>query len=218
MSRKPFTVLVEGNIGCGKTTFLQHFSQFNNVNVLKEPIEKWQNVDGNNLLQLLYEDPKRWSMVFQTYAMLTILENHLNAAQHPITLIERSIFSAQYVFIENLHHRNALHSSELETLSQWFHFITNSPVLNLQVDLIFYLRTQPEKALERIRARSRGEESSIQLSFLQEIHQLHDKWLIDGDFPLPAPVIVIDADVSYDEMKTVYGQYENLILGSERPS
>ena len=25
--QKPFTVLVEGNIGCGKTTFLQHFSE-----------------------------------------------------------------------------------------------------------------------------------------------------------------------------------------------
>ena len=25
--QKPFTFLVEGNIGCGKTTFLQHFSE-----------------------------------------------------------------------------------------------------------------------------------------------------------------------------------------------
>ena len=24
---RPFTVLVEGNIGCGKTTFLQHFAK-----------------------------------------------------------------------------------------------------------------------------------------------------------------------------------------------
>ena len=25
--KRPFTVLVEGNIGCGKTTFLEHFSK-----------------------------------------------------------------------------------------------------------------------------------------------------------------------------------------------
>ena len=54
-SSKPFTVLVEGNIGCGKTTFLEHFAQFRQVEVLREPVERWRDVNGHNLLQLMYE-------------------------------------------------------------------------------------------------------------------------------------------------------------------
>ena len=52
---------VEGNIGCGKTTFLEHFSQFEKqVEVLTEPVDRWRNVNGHNLLQLMYEDPSRY--------------------------------------------------------------------------------------------------------------------------------------------------------------
>ena len=36
--QKPFTVLVEGNIGCGKTTFLQHFSEVGLSVILKKTL------------------------------------------------------------------------------------------------------------------------------------------------------------------------------------
>ena len=56
---RPFTVLVEGNIGCGKTTFLEHFAQFSQVEVLKEPVDRWRDVNGHNLLQPMYEVSSR---------------------------------------------------------------------------------------------------------------------------------------------------------------
>lgn len=46
----PFTVFIEGNIGSGKTTFLNHFKKFDNVCLLTEPVEKWRNCGGVNLL------------------------------------------------------------------------------------------------------------------------------------------------------------------------
>lgn len=49
-SNRPFTVLIEGNIGCGKTTFINHFKKYNNVCVLAEPIDMWRDVNGHNLL------------------------------------------------------------------------------------------------------------------------------------------------------------------------
>ena len=65
-SRRPFTVVVEGNIGCGKTTFLEHFSKFEKqVEVLTEPVDRWRNVNGHNLLQLMYEDPSRYLSSFK---------------------------------------------------------------------------------------------------------------------------------------------------------
>ena len=46
----PFTVCVEGNIGCGKTTLLNHMQQKEDIEVLEEPVSKWRNVRGKNLL------------------------------------------------------------------------------------------------------------------------------------------------------------------------
>lgn len=48
--RKPFTVFIEGNIGAGKTTFLNHFKKYDDVCLYTEPVEKWRNVQGFNLL------------------------------------------------------------------------------------------------------------------------------------------------------------------------
>lgn len=52
---KPFTVVVEGNIGSGKTTLLNYFSKFSDVEVLQEPVEKWRDVQGHNLLVCRYK-------------------------------------------------------------------------------------------------------------------------------------------------------------------
>lgn len=48
--KPPFTVFIEGNIGAGKTTFLNHFKKYEDVCLYTEPVEKWRNVQGYNLL------------------------------------------------------------------------------------------------------------------------------------------------------------------------
>lgn len=48
--KQPFTVFIEGNIGAGKTTFLNHFRKHEDVCLHTEPVEKWRNVQGINLL------------------------------------------------------------------------------------------------------------------------------------------------------------------------
>lgn len=48
--RRPLIVAVEGNIGCGKSTFLNFCGEKPGIEVCPEPIGKWTNVDGVNLL------------------------------------------------------------------------------------------------------------------------------------------------------------------------
>ena len=66
-NKRPFTIAVEGNIGAGKSTFLEHFSKVTAVEVFPEPVAKWQNMGGQNLLELQYSDPERWSHLVQSY-------------------------------------------------------------------------------------------------------------------------------------------------------
>ena len=80
-----YKVVIEGNIGCGKSTLLSQFENVSNVQVLTEPVTKWQNLSGCNLLKSLYEDPKRWAFQFQSYVQLTRLQLWLDIDQKPFT-------------------------------------------------------------------------------------------------------------------------------------
>lgn len=53
----PFTVFIEGNIGAGKTTFLNHFNKNENVCLFTEPVDKWRDVQGYNLLVIFIRFP-----------------------------------------------------------------------------------------------------------------------------------------------------------------
>lgn len=72
--------------------------------------------------------------------------------------MERSLHSARYCFVENLHRSGKLAESEYGVLCEWFKFLTTSPKIDLGVDLIVYLRTTPEVAWQRVKARARSEE------------------------------------------------------------
>lgn len=74
-----YHIIVEGNIGSGKTTFLDIFRKCASgcglrSLVMPEPIDKWRNVGGQNLFQLLADDPKRWSFTFQSYVYKTMAD------------------------------------------------------------------------------------------------------------------------------------------------
>ncbi|NP_001296351.2 putative thymidine kinase 2 mitochondrial variant 1 [Taeniopygia guttata] len=69
-------ICIEGNIASGKTTCLDYFAQTTSIEVLKEPLAKWRNVRGHNILGLMYQDASRWGITLQTYVQLTMLEQH----------------------------------------------------------------------------------------------------------------------------------------------
>jgi deoxynucleoside kinase len=209
--RKPFTVLVEGNIGCGKSTLLNYFSKHSSdVTVLEEPVERWRNFQGCNLLQLFYQNTEKYSLLFQSVVQLSMLNNHLYTSDRPIKIMERSIYS-NFVFTTNLFNNGNLRKEEYDTLAHYLQFLVNSPELGVKVDLIIYLRTSPEQAMARIQSRARPEEIDIKLSYLKQLHDLHESWLLNYCFPVPAPVIVIEADdvnINHTAIQAVNQMYE----------
>ncbi|XP_055523245.1 deoxynucleoside kinase isoform X1 [Wyeomyia smithii] len=209
--KKPFTVFIEGNIGSGKTTFLNHFQKYKQrVCLLTEPVEKWRNCGGVNLLDLMYKEPKRWAMPFQSYVTLTMLDMHTSATDKSVKLMERSMFSARYCFVENMLANGMLHQGMYNILQDWYEFIDAN--VYIQADLIVYLRTSPEVVFERMTKRARSEESCVPLKYLQELHELHENWLIHGTFPRAAPVLVLDADLDLNDISSEYKRSETSIL------
>ena len=186
----PFTIVVEGNIGAGKSTLIK--SQTNcltRTELIHEDLEDWINLGGHNLLELYYQNPKQYQYLFQNAVYQSQIKNILSR-KHPIKLMERSPYSSFYVFIHN--HKGIMTDIEFQALKSTFKMITEKPGIGFKPDLIVYVRETPEKCLERIKKRNRPEEKDITLEYLTRIHDLHEEWLIREEKPVPARVIIFD--------------------------
>lgn len=228
------TICVEGNIGCGKTTFLDFFkgrlaaSGEPASEIFVEPVDKWRNVEGENLFHYLYKDPVRYSLAFQTYVQLTMTKLHLKRPK----LMERSIYSARYCFVENLFQLNYLSRLEYVILDKWFkHLVLPddepekdkeydalSRPTGVNLELIIYLRCAPQKVMDRIRVRSRREEKDISYDYIKSLHDLHEDWLMLKRFPVPAPVLVLDTNCKQTSLEQLYEKAEPYILGERKIS
>ncbi|XP_018421948.1 PREDICTED: thymidine kinase 2, mitochondrial [Nanorana parkeri] len=205
------TICVEGNIASGKTSCLQYFSNTANLEVLTEPVAKWRNVHGHNPLALMYQDSSRWGLTLQTYVQLTMLDVHTSPTVAPAKMMERSIHSAKYIFVENLYRSGKMPEVDYVVLTEWFNWIIKN--IDLSVDLIVYLQTSPETCYQRLKMRCREEERVIPLEYLYAIHSLYEEWLIkQTSYPVPAQVLVIDADKNMEEMARHYEENRSRIL------
>lgn len=183
---------LEGNIGAGKTTILKIIGKhFQDVEFVEEPVKMWQNLGGMNLLDAFYSDPKRWGFSFEFFSMLTKIEALLNAANSdkPIIIIERSILSNK-VFMDLSMELGKLDKMEYKMLMTTFDFYLQNiyPVLSG----ILYLDTPVDECIKRITKRNRGEECSIEKSYLQ---LLKDKF---DELANSSTMIVIRIDGLYD--------------------
>lgn len=208
------TILVEGNIGAGKTTFLRHMGRYTNAQIFVEPLDKWTNLNGINLLKLMYENPEEWSYTFQNYTLLTQLENHFIPCEKKLKIIERSIYSGRYCFAEALMMDGKIKRESYQVFVKWFEFLEKS--VKNQIDLIVYLRTTPEKAYERIEKRNRREEDAVPFEYISRLHDLHEAWLFNNG-PIirnEIPLFVLDANLPSETIHAEYERFEQFLLTS----
>ncbi|MCO5182884.1 MAG: deoxynucleoside kinase [Anaerolineae bacterium] len=172
-------VLIEGNIGAGKTTLGRRLAAESDYTFIPEPTDLWREGYASNMLDLFYSDTKRWAFTFQMVAFSTRAKTWHEIEQHTDhqhVLLERSIYCDRYVFAENCVRTGLFTASEHQLYTDMWEFMVRNFVD--EPDKIIYLRTSAEICLERIAARGRNEEAGIPLSYLQELETLHDEWLL----------------------------------------
>jgi len=172
----PIILYIEGNIGTGKSTFLKNLDNDDlkrkyNYDIIYEPVEMWQNV---GILKKFYEDPERYCYLFQSYCLFTRFQLLDTINQNlDYVFIERSIFSDSYIFANTCKKLGQLNDIEFNIYNKWFtQFLSIHPTNYYHI----YLQLDPKICLERINKRNRGEETSISLSYLQELHNAHETW------------------------------------------
>ncbi len=196
--------IVEGNIGAGKSTFLSLIEKhLSHIDVAHEPLHNWQKkVYGQSLLANFYQEPKRWAYSLETFAMICRVREHIKDQEQKNTnrVIERSIYSGHYCFSLNGYKNGFMSDTEWELYNQWFNFLIpqkcNAP------QGFIYLRVSPDVAYQRIKKRNRLAEKKITFSYLQQIHQQHEAFLMDKVGILPelkqVPVLVLDCNEEFE--------------------
>ncbi|OQA36295.1 MAG: Deoxyadenosine/deoxycytidine kinase [Candidatus Dependentiae bacterium ADurb.Bin331] len=200
--------ILEGNIGAGKSTFLQLIERrIPTLGVALEPLHNWQkNVYGQSLLANFYQDPHRWSYSFETFAMICRVREHVREQEmNSVRLVERSIYSGHYCFVHTGYQNGFMSDLEWLLYQEWFNYLI--PNRCLPPKGFIYLRTTPEIAYKRIKKRNRLAEKAITFAYLKQIHEQHERFLITKKDILPeltqVPVLVLDCDQDFEKNSAV---------------
>lgn len=203
-TKKQKIIIVEGNIGAGKSTFLAMIKRYLAVQVVPEPHTQWQQViEGQNLLDMFYTDTKRWGYTFETYAFLTRVMKQQQMAlinPYPLQILERSVFSDCYCFTKNLYEQEIISPLEWHIYQEWFSWLIDTYVT--KPDGFIYMQTSPEVCFERMKKRDRVEEKTVPLSYLQSLHEKHESFLCKkegiADYLKNIPVLTLACDKEFE--------------------
>ena len=217
--------IVEGNTGVGKSSFLTLMTKYcPEISVIHEPVENWSaEFSGKSLLENFYQHPKRWAYTMETMTMFSRVKEHVRE-QQPLNLnrlMERSIYSGHYCFAKNGHAHGFFTQLEWEIYSQWVDYLITNQCKAPQG--FIYLQATPEVCFERMRKRNRSGEESVQMDYVQQIHDWHEKLLIDKqDIPenlQQVPVLVLDCNQDFvenpDRMQVFANQVRDFLLQTQ---
>lgn len=203
--KKKHILVLEGNIGAGKSTFLDILRRNLDIDVIFEPTDKWQQVGASgNLLNLFYSDTPRWAYTFQSYAFISRVqaqqEHEERATDDKVHVIERSVYCDRYCFAKNCFEAGLMSELEWQIYKEWFGWLVEK--YTTRPSGFVYLQATPETCYQRLTKRNRSEESEIPLAYLQALHQRHQDWLIDKkdviDVLKNVPVLTLDCNQDFE--------------------
>jgi len=197
-------ISLDGNIGAGKSTLIQEIRHsIPEIHIVDEPVDQWTYLideHERNMLELFYEDKKRWGYTFQTCALLTRQKNMDSMLQHvkktsngpQIILTERSILTDKHIFADMLYRTGSLSLLEWKLYNSLFDMINQQQ----QVSAIIYISTSSPTSRSRIEKRGRPEEENITMKYLQELDRQHQSWM--ATTTLPVLTLSTEADTPVD--------------------
>jgi deoxyadenosine/deoxycytidine kinase len=189
----PNIISVDGNIGAGKSTFLEEVAEYYRddptVIILKEPVDKWTKLmdpDTNiSLLESYYENPITFAFPFQVYILQTLIQA-MDATikanpQCRLLICERSILTSRHVFSRMLHYHEVMNPIEYQIYENMFQMIPH--IEKYYPTKIFYLKVDPMLCHDRVQLRNRKGEEDITNDYLDECEEFHQQWLEITEIP-----------------------------------
>ena len=193
-------IVVQGNIGSGKSTFVEklktRYGGRKDICFLQEPVNEWLTIkdkEGVNILENYYKDQTKYAFMFQMMAYisrLAMLKRAIESNEYQYIITERCLNTDRNVFCKMLYDDGLIEDIGYQIYNKWFDEFNNFNT----VDYIHvYLKTDPIVSKKRVDKRARAEES-IPIEYLAKCHEYHDKWLLTTD----QKVVLLDSNQDTD--------------------
>jgi deoxyguanosine kinase len=154
-------IVIEGNIGAGKTSLATRLAEETNSRLILEQFE------DNPFLPKFYKEPDRYAFPVE----LTFLADRyqqLKEKINPRDLFQTKTISDYYFFKSLIFSRKTLKDDEYSLYRRVFEIIQQQLI---KPDIYVYLHVSTEKLIENIRMRGRSYEADISKAYLDEIQK-----------------------------------------------
>lgn len=171
-------IVIDGNIGSGKTTQLGLLEQKGWV-VRREPIDSWP-------LKEFYADPKRWAFFFHMVILQTLrpLKTNVNV------IYERSLLSSRWVFWPVLRKQGYVTQQEHDTYDWYYEKFSWNP------DIYIFLSKKIDLAWKHIQARGQAGDEGVTKEYLSDLGAEYENLIRS----VPCKVHVVDANQTVEKI------------------
>ena len=173
-------VVVEGPIGCGKSTLAQLLSDRYGADlVLEDP-------GANPFLPLFYRDMKRHALATQMFFLFQRV-NQLSGMKQP-DLFDRKTIADYMLAKDRLFAKLTLDDNEFSLYSQLYnHLRPQVPT----PDLVIYLQASVDQLMSRIHRRGRPMEKGITEDYMMKLSETYTRHFYDY---AESPLLIVNSD------------------------
>ena len=184
-------IVLAGTIGAGKTSLTQMLAEHLGTKAY------YESVDDNPILPLFYQDPQKYGFLLQIYFLNRRLYEIKEAAQHKLSVLDRSIFEDNLLFRLNADLGRAtgteadIYSSLLGNMLEE---LPNQPLAK-KPSLLIHIKVSFPTMLERIKKRGRTyEQLDADPGLYQYYEELNQRYIDWYDRYDESPKMMIDGD------------------------
>lgn len=204
--------ILDGVIGVGKSTIIQALAQRNpKFKVYLEPLDRFENCCGENLLQKFYDSKTESAFTLQCHVSQCMVDVMKSSEKSKSTkIVERGVSSGQKCFASTLFHMGKLSTVEYHLLANYFDSVPNE----LKKHTTIYLKADLETLLKRIKNRNRMCENKITKEYLEILLFEYERFYLGIFKSFEGKVFVIDATQDQSkivlEIEKIIRDYETL--------
>lgn len=157
-------ITIDGNIGAGKTSILNYLHTNYNINVDLEPIDKWKQYLDNIYL----EKKNFFKFLIRIWLDRSWIQEKNKSS---LVIMERSPYFIRNTFNKLTYDTELINNNENNIINELY----DKTDVIWKSNYFIYLRSSPEKCLDKIYKRGRTNEMEITLDYLKNIHEYHEK-------------------------------------------